>query len=100
MIRISKAALIMITVIYVLLVFPALAIHRAGETENEDAKKFQAQIEEISRDTMIPGLVFALKEPDAMNLSYGIQTATMSMSLIPVSPALHVIILMELTILL
>jgi D-alanyl-D-alanine carboxypeptidase len=64
MIRIFKAALIMIIILYFLSVFPALAIHLAGGTEKKDAKKFQAQIEEASRDTMIPGLVFALKEPD------------------------------------
>ena len=64
MIRIVKAALFLITILYVLLVFRALAIHRAGGTENEDAKKFQAQIEEASRDSRIPGLVFALRETD------------------------------------
>jgi hypothetical protein len=50
MMRIFKAGLILILFLYVLLVCPALAIHRAGGTENEDAKKFQAQIEEASRD--------------------------------------------------
>ncbi len=64
MIRILKAALIMIIVLHILLVFPALAIHRAGGTENKDVKKFQAQIEEASRDSGIPGLVFALKEQE------------------------------------
>ena len=59
-----KAALTLITVLYVLLVFPALAIHRAGGTENRDAQKFQAQIEEAARDSGIPGLVFALREPE------------------------------------
>jgi len=54
----------MIIVLHILLVFPALAIHRAGGTENKDVKKFQAQIEEASRDSGIPGLVFALKEQE------------------------------------
>jgi D-alanyl-D-alanine carboxypeptidase len=64
MIRILKAGLILIIVLYVLLDFLALANICAGETENEEAKKFQAQIEEASRDSGIPGLVFALREPD------------------------------------
>lgn len=62
MIRIFKASLILI--IYILLVFPAMANFCVGEMQNKDAEKFQAQIKEASRDSGIPGLVFALREPD------------------------------------
>ena len=59
-----RSILILITILHTVLVFQALANFRAGETENKDARKFQAQIEEAARDSGIPGLVFALREPD------------------------------------
>jgi D-alanyl-D-alanine carboxypeptidase len=58
-----RFVLAMITAVKVL-VLPALANSWADEKENKDARKFQTQIEEVARDSGIPGLVFALKEPD------------------------------------
>ena len=58
------SSLSIITVLYAVLVFPVLANSWADETENRDVRKFQAQIEESFRDSRIPGLVFALREPD------------------------------------
>lgn len=52
-----------ITVVQVL-VLSALADSWADEKENKDARKFQTQTEEAARGSGIPGLVFALKEPD------------------------------------
>jgi len=46
------------------MVFPVWASTQAGKTENKNFRIFQAQIEEAARDSRIPGLVFALKEPD------------------------------------
>jgi D-alanyl-D-alanine carboxypeptidase len=51
------------TVVSAVLIFPVSANSLADETEDNDAQKFQAQIEEASRDSRIPGLVYALREP-------------------------------------
>jgi D-alanyl-D-alanine carboxypeptidase len=59
-----RSILTMITVLHAVMVFPVLASIQAGETENKNTRKFQGQIEEAARDSGIPGLVFALKEPD------------------------------------
>jgi D-alanyl-D-alanine carboxypeptidase len=59
-----RSILTIITVLHSVMVFPVLAGIQAGETENKNIRKFQAQIEEAARDSGIPGLVFALKEPD------------------------------------
>jgi D-alanyl-D-alanine carboxypeptidase len=42
---------------------PTAANPPAGTPECDEARTFQAQIEEASRDSGIPGLVFALREP-------------------------------------
>jgi D-alanyl-D-alanine carboxypeptidase len=42
---------------------PALANPPTRVTEEDEARTFQAQIEEASRDSAIPGLVFLLREP-------------------------------------
>jgi D-alanyl-D-alanine carboxypeptidase len=57
-----KSILAIITILHAM-VFPALASIQAGQPEEKDARKFQAQIEEAARNSGIPGLVFALKEP-------------------------------------
>jgi D-alanyl-D-alanine carboxypeptidase len=60
----KNSLLILVTVLHAVWIIPALANFCVGGTENRDAKKFQAQIEEASEDSRIPGLVFALMEPD------------------------------------
>jgi D-alanyl-D-alanine carboxypeptidase len=66
---------ILVTVLHAVFVIPALASSWEDETENKDAKKFQAQIEEASRDSRIPGLVFALREPDGRIFSGSVGTS-------------------------
>lgn len=45
------------------MVFSVLASIQVDEKINKDTRKFQAQIEEAARNSGIPGLVFALREP-------------------------------------
>jgi CubicO group peptidase (beta-lactamase class C family) len=59
-----RSILTIIMVLHAFMVFPVSARFQADETENEDIQKFQAQIDEATRGSAIPGLVFALKEPD------------------------------------
>jgi D-alanyl-D-alanine carboxypeptidase len=59
-----RSILTIITVLHAVMVFPVWASIQAGKTENKNFRIFQAQIEEAARDSRIPGLVFALKEPD------------------------------------
>lgn len=59
-----RSILTVVTVLHAVLVFPVLVNSWAVETENKETRKFQAQIEEAARDSGIPGLVFALREPD------------------------------------
>jgi D-alanyl-D-alanine carboxypeptidase len=59
-----RSFLTIITFLLAVMFLPVLASIQAGETENKNTRKFQAQIEEAARNSGIPGLVFALKEPD------------------------------------
>jgi D-alanyl-D-alanine carboxypeptidase len=43
-------------------IVPARAHPSSGQMQDKDARGFQAQIEEASKDSRIPGLVFALRE--------------------------------------
>jgi D-alanyl-D-alanine carboxypeptidase len=52
-----------IAILGILSAVAALANPPARVTEDDAARTFQAQIEEASRDSGIPGLVFALREP-------------------------------------
>jgi D-alanyl-D-alanine carboxypeptidase len=52
-----------LAILGVLVAVPVLANPPARAPEVDEARTFQAQIEEASRDSGIPGLVFALREP-------------------------------------
>ena len=52
-----------LVILGVLVAVSALANPPARVTEDDEARTFQAQIEEASRGSGIPGLVFALREP-------------------------------------
>jgi D-alanyl-D-alanine carboxypeptidase len=62
-------------VVHVVLVFSSQPGPLAGGLEDEEARKFQAQVEEASRDSVIPGLVLALRERSGRTFVAAVGTA-------------------------
>ncbi|MHC5014827.1 MAG: serine hydrolase domain-containing protein [Planctomycetota bacterium] len=65
-------------IIHVALLPLAFTSGCAGETENEHARIFQQQVETAARDSGIPGLVIALREPDGRVFIGAVGTADLS----------------------